>query len=235
MVDDRDLEGLDPYELMAAEAARLDRFFGGATDADWTKPTRCDGWSVRDLLAHLAASEDYNRACLDGTVQQFLADMGAKGAVDLASANDIGVHEFDGQHAATRSSTIWRERSTQNREAFRARDGGDVDSSVGAYPARWQAFHLAFELATHADDVGVPVERRRGRGRASMAGPLRPLRDQGAEARAHDRVDAGRTHVKGDGVDIELPDEQFVQAVAARLPEESGIDDDTAITLSATP
>jgi hypothetical protein len=41
--------------------------------------------------------------------------------------------------------------------------------------------------------------------------------------------------VKGDGVDIELPDEQFVRAVAARLPEGSGIDDETAITLSATP
>ena len=61
-----------------------------------------------------------------------------------------------------------------NRDGFRARDGGDVDSSVGAYPARWQAFHLAFELATHADDVGVPVadaeEARRARsGRRSSA------------------------------------------------------------------
>ena len=58
--------------------------------------TRCAGWSMRDLLAHLAASEDYNQACLDGTVQQFLADVGAKGAVDLASANEIGIREFDG-------------------------------------------------------------------------------------------------------------------------------------------
>ena len=156
MVDDQDLSGLDPYELMATEGGRLDRFFTGLHAADWQKPTRCAGWNVRDLLAHLTASEEYNRACLDGTVQDFLADMGAKGAVDLASANDIGVHEFDDEQPEQVLET-WRGRSVENREAFRARDGGDVDSSVGPYPARWQAFHLAFELATHADDVGVPV------------------------------------------------------------------------------
>ena len=29
MTDDRDLEGLDPYDLMDSEAGRLDRFFIG--------------------------------------------------------------------------------------------------------------------------------------------------------------------------------------------------------------
>src|SRR5205807_9816212 len=95
-------------------------------------------------------------ACLDGTVQQFLGEMGAKGATDLATANDIGIREFDGRTPSQVLDT-WRGSASENREAFRARDGGDVDSSVGAYPARWQAFHLAFELATHADDIGVPV------------------------------------------------------------------------------
>ncbi|MDP9336306.1 MAG: maleylpyruvate isomerase N-terminal domain-containing protein, partial [Actinomycetota bacterium] len=65
MTDDQDLAGLDPYELMATEASRLDQFFASAGAGDWSKPTRCEGWSVRDLLAHLAASEDYNLACLD--------------------------------------------------------------------------------------------------------------------------------------------------------------------------
>ena len=60
------------------EADRLDRFFAGLDDAGWTRASsRCDGWTVRDMLAHLTASEDYNRACLDGTVGAFLADMGA--------------------------------------------------------------------------------------------------------------------------------------------------------------
>ena len=48
---------------------------------------------------------------------------------------------------------------------------------------------------------------------------------------AHD----GHTHVRSDDVDIDLADEQFVQAVAARLPADSGLDDRTAAALSATP
>jgi hypothetical protein len=48
---------------------------------------------------------------------------------------------------------------------------------------------------------------------------------------AHD----GHTHVRSGAVDIDLTDEQFVQAVAARLPEGSGLDEETAAALSATP
>ena len=109
MTDDKELADLDPYDLMATEGARLDRFFATAAAADWEKPTRCEGWTTRDLLAHLAASEDYNQACLDGHVQQFLADMGAKGVVDLASANELGIREFD-DRTPEEILDIWRTR-----------------------------------------------------------------------------------------------------------------------------
>jgi uncharacterized protein (TIGR03083 family) len=234
MVDDHDLEGLDPYELMAAESARLEQFFSAARDSDWEKPSRCDGWSVRDLLAHLAATEDYNQACLEGTAQQFLADVGAKGAVDLASANEIGIRELDDRTPA-QLLDLWRTHSAQNRDAFRARDGADVDSSVGPYPARWQAFHLAFELATHADDVHVPVAPGEAADRDAWQArfgrfAIRELKPDLA-VDAHD----GRTQVKGEGVDAELADDQFVLAVAARLPADSNLDAATAAALSVTP
>jgi uncharacterized protein (TIGR03083 family) len=234
MIDDHDLTGLDPYELMASEATRLDRFFASAHPGLWKNPTRCEGWSVRDLLAHLAATEDYNRACLDGTVQQFLADVGAKGAVDLASANEIGIHEFDDRTPDEILET-WRTSGAQNRAAFRARDGADVDSSVGAYPARWQAFHLAFELATHADDVGVRVESGEAAARAEWQARFSRFAIKELKPDLTIEASNGRTHVKGEGVDVDLSDEEFVQAVAARLPEGSGIDTETAAALSATP
>ncbi len=234
MVDDHDLAGLDPYELMASEANRLDAFFSRATADDWERPTRCSQWSMRDLLAHLAASEDYNQACLDGGVQQFLVDVGAKGAVDLASANDIGVHEFDGQAPAEILQT-WRARASQTREDLRARDGGDVDSSVGAYPARWQAFHLAFELATHADDVGVPVTATEAASRLDWQARFGRFAIKELKPDLVIESTGGVTRVSGEGVDMELPDEQFVQVVAARLPDDSAIDSEVAARLSATP
>ena len=95
MPDDQDLEGLDPYGLMAHEAARIDGFVSTLDDADWQQPSRCAGWSVRDVLAHLAASEEYNRACLDGTVSTFLGALGARGVTDLNGANELGIRDFD--------------------------------------------------------------------------------------------------------------------------------------------
>ncbi len=76
MVDDTDIQGLDPYDLMQAEANRLDRFFTGLDDAVWSRPSRCEGWSVHDVLAHLLASEQYNSASLAGTVGDYLASVG---------------------------------------------------------------------------------------------------------------------------------------------------------------
>jgi uncharacterized protein (TIGR03083 family) len=234
VVDDHDLEGLDPYDLMAAEAARIDGFLGARTDGDWQEPTRCAGWNARDLLAHLLASEDYNQACLDGTVQEFLTGIGAKGASDLATANEIGIRELD-DRTPGQLLEAWRTRAAQNREGFRARDGGDVDTSVGAYPARWQAFHLAFELATHADDLGVPVAPAESAARDAWQASFArfAIRELKPELAIESR--AGRTHVAGDGVDLDLPDAEFVAAVAARVPDGSGLDAATAAVLSVTP
>jgi hypothetical protein len=106
---------------------------------------------------------------------------------------------------------------------------------VGAYPARWQAFHLAFELATHADDVAVPVTGEEAAARNAWQAcfgrfALKELKPD-IVIDAHD----GHTHVRSGDVDVDVSDEQFVQAVAARLPADSGLDGDAAAALSATP
>jgi uncharacterized protein (TIGR03083 family) len=234
MVDDHDLEGLDPYELMAAESARLDRFFASRREDDWAIPSRCEGWSVRDVLAHLLATEDYNQACLDGTVQEFLAGVGAKGAVDLASANEIAISELD-DRTPVQMLELWRTRSAEHRDGFRARDGADVDSSVGPYPGRWQAFHLAFELATHADDVFVPVGPGEAESRNAWQAQFGRFALREVKPDLAVVVVDGRTHVKAEGFDVQLTDDQFVPALAARLPAGSGLDAATATALSVTP
>jgi uncharacterized protein (TIGR03083 family) len=234
MVDDRDLAGLDPYDLMASEANRIDRHLASLPDSGWEAETRCAGWNVRDLTAHLAASEAYNRACLDGTVADFMADIGAKGATDLAAANEIGIRSYDGQ-STDEILGAWRAENTANREAIRARDGGEIDSSVGAYPARWQAFHLAFELATHADDLGVPSTAAEANDRVAWQAQFGRFALK--EAKPDTAIDAhdGRTHVKAGAVDVELPDAEFVEALAARLPADTELDAATAAALSVTP
>jgi uncharacterized protein (TIGR03083 family) len=234
MTDDRDLEGLDPYELMAAEQARLDHYFSGLRDEEWQRPTRCEGWSVRDVLAHMASSERYNRACLAGTVPALFTEMAEKGATDLASANEIGIREYDDRPTEAVLEE-WRQTSTENLRALRARDGGEIDSSVGAYPGRWQAFHLAFELATHADDVGAPVEPSEARSRNAWQARFGRFALKEAKPGIDVEAREGATRVRLGDVDVELPDEEFVQALAARVPHDGPLDDATRAALSVTP
>jgi uncharacterized protein (TIGR03083 family) len=234
MTDDRDLEGLDPYDLMDVEAGRLDRYFSGLAAADWSRPSRCAGWSVRDVLAHLLSSEDYNHATLEGDVATLQTSWGEQGAADLTSVNELGVRSLD-ERSTDELLTAWRVANAQTRVRFRERDGGDVDTSIGAYPARWQSFHLAFELAVHADDVGVPVTSAEAGGRLAWQAAfgrfaLKEL-DKSLELDATD----GSTHVKGDGIDTDLPDDVFVAAVAARLDPDGPLDAEQRALLSATP
>jgi len=234
MTDDRDLDGLDPYDLMDAEAGRLDRYFAGLDDDSWSRPSRCEGWSVRDVLAHLVSSEAYNAACLDGQVSEFLATLGARRATDLPSANELGIRDLD-DRSTEQLISQWRAANRSTRTGFRERAGGDVDSSIGAYPARWQAFHLAFELAVHADDVGVPVTAAEADAR--LAWQTRFGRFALKELNKDLEIEAGDgiTHVRGDGLDIEVTDPVFVAAVAARIGEDSALDADARAVLSATP
>jgi uncharacterized protein (TIGR03083 family) len=151
--------GYDPFAIFDAEAARLDRFFSSLEGGAWLRPSRCAGWSVRDVLAHLAGQEAYNHACLNGALDQFFARLRREGV-----ARD-GFGEFNEWCARTRQQVPvsevlaeWRAVSTQTRQRMRLLGrGGTLQTSVGPYPAGLQALHYSSELATHADDVGLPV------------------------------------------------------------------------------
>jgi uncharacterized protein (TIGR03083 family) len=234
MTDDAQLSGLDPFDLLDQEAARLDRYFSRLPEDDWPKPSRCAGWSIRDVLAHLAASEDYHHACLDGTVQAFVGDIEAKGATDLAAANALGIAELsdlDPQQLIVR----WREANAETRRRFRQRGHGRVDTSVGDYPSRWQAFHVASELATHADDASVPVAPAERDARCAWR--TRVSRFALAETKPDLTVseEAGRTRVQGQGIDVSVDGDEFVEAVAGRLDETSRLEPAVRTVLSATP
>jgi uncharacterized protein (TIGR03083 family) len=232
--DDSELAGLDPFDLLDQEAARIDRRLLALGRDEWARPSRCEGWSVRDVLAHLAASEAYHHACLDGEVKAWLARQASKGGTDLASFNALGIAERADQPSA-RLLAEWRQANADTRRRFRE-DGDTIDTSVGPYPRRWQAFHVAGELATHADDMYLvadpeeEAERRRWRARFSRF------------ALAEERPDLvvtpgpdGRTRVRGRGVDLDVDDQELVEAVAGRLGESSRLDAEARAVLSTMP
>jgi uncharacterized protein (TIGR03083 family) len=217
MPDDAVLEGLDPYDLMDAEAARLDAHLSELDGAGWDRASACRGWTTRDMLGHLAGSEEYNHACLDDALPGFLERLGQAGATDLDSFNALGVTE-----RADRSSdevlAEWRATCGRTRDELRKRDGGDIPTMVGPYPARWQAFHLASELATHADDIGVPVrpeeaEARRDWRRRFAVFVLSETKPDVVLGPAD-----GGTSVRADGEEAVLSDDELIAATNGRLP-----------------
>ena len=189
---------------------------------------------MADVLRHLAATEVYHQACLDGTVAALVTQVGERGATDLDSANALGVADL-ADTPTGELLTQWRSANAESRRRFRERGDGTVDTSVGEYPCRWQAFHVASELATHADDVGVPVaadvitDRRTWRARFSRfaLGEAKP--DLSIQT-----VDALTT--VGDGsIELELNADELIEGVADRLSESSEINASGRRMLSTMP
>ena len=157
----------------------------GLDTAGWNAASHCEGWSVRDVLAHLAAGEVYNQACLDSTLER----LDFCGGIDGWNARAVA------ERRSRRPAEVlqeWSQRQADVRQRW-GRLGADarIPTSVGPYPLRLQVWHIAQEYATHADDVGVPVPdaEREARLRWRCAFGLFAVKEQGRplEVRLEDR------------------------------------------------
>src|SRR5690606_9676255 len=111
----------------------------------------------------------------------------------------------------------WATADAATRRRLRERDGGDIDSTVGPYPLRWQAFHVATELATHADDIALPVTPDEAADRLAWRTAFSRFalteKDPSATVEA---VDGGTRVVLGD-LDAVVDDETLVAGLVGRL------------------
>ena len=161
MPDDSHLAGIDPYAAWDREAARLADHLRGRPndDAKW------EPLGVRGLDDPRRARPPPGRAGVlrrlpVRDVAELMQRFGEQGAIDLDSFNTIGIAVV-ADRSPSELLAEWIEQDEQNRAGFRDRGDRHVDSSIGDYPGPWQAFHLASELATHADDIDVPDEADR--------------------------------------------------------------------------
>jgi len=220
-VDEPDLAGQDPFELMAEEARQIADFYAALPPDGWRAPTRCAGWDRRTLLAHLAGVEDYTAAGLRGEVQEMFHASGTRGLDDF---NAWGI----ARRAALPNADLlaaWRELVAANDAGLRSRADGMLDTSAGPYPVWRQAFYLASERAIHADDADVPVPS--GHESHRLDWRLRFARVAVTESARPGQVsvlaDRGAHTVRLVDEECRLPDEQFVAAVSGRLPPEVDI------------
>lgn len=221
-----EIDGLDAFGLLDGEAARLERWLAARPDDDptWERASRCAGWTVRDVLAHLVASMDYNEACLQDEIPALVERATAAGAVGLDGFNDWGVRQRSGRRPADLLAE-WRKRDAAFRAELRARgEDGTLATMVGPYPTRLQALHIASEYATHADDIGVPAaaEERAARLQWRAGFSRFAVVEAGRPAVIERRPNGNVVQVPGQE-DRVLSDEELVEAVAGRpggLPAE---------------
>ncbi|WP_067172902.1 maleylpyruvate isomerase N-terminal domain-containing protein [Microtetraspora niveoalba] len=226
------LRDLDPFDIFDTEAARLDRFFSSLDDEGWHRPSRCAGWSVRDVLGHLAGEELYNHACLDGDLDRLFAALEREGVGGgyngfnewcVRRRRDLPVGDVLAE---------WRDKNAETRERMRAlgRDA-TLTTSAGPYPVGLQTFHYDSEYATHGDDVGAPVSEKEAGARTlwRVRVGLFVLGEQGSGARAER---------SGDHVDVRVGDRsarvpyaEFVEATVGRLPDGHPLDPEIAAAL----
>ena len=230
-VDDHDLDGFDPYDAFDAEAARVRGFLEALDDEAWAEPTRCDLWDRRSLAAHLDATEDYHQACLDDALGDLMAQYLAAGVTGLDDANRVGV-EARADESASAVVAHWADRNADTRRRFRQRDGGLLATMAGPYPVRWQAFHIADELATHADDLGVPVPRDELAARQAWRAAFARFALHETHPEVAPRAVAGGTEVTVGGRHVVVDDASVIDVVMGREPTGGPVDDDVRAALA---
>lgn len=217
------MAGIDPFDVLDTEAARVDAFYRGLDEAGWSVPTRCAGWDRRDLLAHLITTEDYVRAGLDDTVAAFEAVVGG---ADLAERNARGI-ALRAAMSPDELLATWRSAGAENRSRLRDRgERGTVQTAAGPYPVGRQVFYLASEMATHADDAGVPQGGTEHEARLQWR--VRFARMAVAEVNPDVAVvpDGGVEVVRLPGGQTRLTENDFVEAVADRLADDHPMPED---------
>jgi hypothetical protein len=63
----------DPFTTLDDEISRVNAFLTSLSSTDWGASTRCEVWTIRDMVAHLDSDEAYNEACLDNTLEDLAA------------------------------------------------------------------------------------------------------------------------------------------------------------------
>ena len=217
--DASEIADLEPFELLNNEFQRLESFFRGLDDHEWSRPTRCEGWTIRDLLSHLASNEEYNRACLDDDLQGLFQRAGEAGVQDVDSYNEWGIRKR-ADRPVEQVLEEWSAAHSEFRRRLeeRGRDG-TLSTMVGPYPAGLQAFHLASEAATHADDAGAPVADDEQIGRTKWRARVTRFALGEADKPVSVETYDGLNTVRLGEEEAQLTDAELVEAGVGRLPD----------------
>jgi uncharacterized protein (TIGR03084 family) len=153
----------DLLEDLAAQHAELAGLLAGLDPSGWDAPSRCAGWSVTDVVLHLAQTDEMALASLDGHLHEHLQAKAA--AWQSASSVDDGAGLLVSAERGDPAEVVHR-RWLASAEALRsalaeADPHGRVTWVAGELAVRTLATTRLTECWIHTGDVaaalGVPL------------------------------------------------------------------------------
>ncbi|MBO2449438.1 maleylpyruvate isomerase family mycothiol-dependent enzyme [Actinomadura barringtoniae] len=144
---------MDILDDLAAEYAALDSVLSGLTPDLWARPSLADGWSVADVILHLAQSEELVLASVSSQAQHNFRD----GDNDLDDVMDRAVASERGASGADILAR-WRKASSEVHATLSACPPGEkIAWATVPLPPRTLATTRLAEHWAHALDVTVPL------------------------------------------------------------------------------
>ena len=144
----------DVDRALAAQLAELDDFLESLTSADWDRPSPCEGWSVADVILHLAQTNEMAIASLEGRYDEMVAALRSGQAVrDVDEGAAVAVENERGQpHEAVLAR--WRASAEAMRDGLAAADPHErVTWVAGQLSIRTLATTRLAESWIHTGDV----------------------------------------------------------------------------------
>ncbi len=202
----------DPFITLDDEIARVNAFLTSLSSTDWEASTRCEGWTIRDMVAHFDSDEAYNEACLDNTLEDLAAGFSS---IDEFNQRQVQIRAHLSNEEILKQ---WRTRQARVREYWEKLGlNAKITTIFGPYPLQAQIWHITSEYATHADDMDMKVapdaqqQRLLWRFQFSAFAVQEKKNPPGLERKENRMIITMKQH------HLSLSLEDFVAAVSARL------------------
>ena len=148
----------DVAQALAAQHGELAELLESLEVSEWDLPTRCPGWSVSDVVLHLAQTDEMAVASLEGRVAGFIADHVAG---EPAASVDDGAAVMVARERGARPGEVfarWGSTATALDRMFRVADGhARVLWVVGELSVRTLTTTRLAETWIHTGDVAEAV------------------------------------------------------------------------------
>jgi uncharacterized protein (TIGR03084 family) len=151
----------DVVAALRDQVGELDGVVSGLTDGEWSRPSACPGWTLADVLVHLAQTNEVAIASLAGRWDEVTAMWrGVDGAANVDALAGAAV-AASGHRAGADVHAWWRQTADDMVIAFGAADlRARVPWVVGEMAARTLCTTRLSETWIHTTDIahGLGVE-----------------------------------------------------------------------------